>query len=123
MTGRKKEETRPFSLRLTKADRAMLERQAGRMALGSYIRARLLGGMEIPSRSPGMTALDRKALTQCLGELGRSRVAENLSRIRRTADAGLLPLTPETDAALRSACEAVVDMKRMLMAKLGIRER
>ena len=101
----------------------MLERQAGPLPLGTYIRARLLGGMEVPIRTPSMTALDRKALTQVLGELGRSGVAETLSGIRRTADAGMLSLTPETDAALRSACEAVVDMKRMLMTKLGIRER
>ena len=123
MSKKKKEETRPFSLRLTEAERAMLERQAERMPLGTYIRARLLGGMKIPSRTPSMTAVDRKALTKVLGELGRSNVAETLSAIRRTADAGLLPLTPETDAALRSACEAVIDMKRMLMTKLGIRER
>lgn len=110
----------PFSLRLTVEERAKLEQAAAGMALGAYIRVKLLGGDLTPRRTRGAAPVkDHAALAQVLGMLGHMRLANNLNQIARSANIGALPLTPEVEEELAKACAAVIAMKAELMRALG----
>lgn len=128
MQRQQKTESRPFSLRFTAEEREFLERKAGRLPLGTYIRSQLLEGMRASrrrNRPKGIQGVvkDHRLLGQVLGMLGQSGIARNLHQLAEAARVGTLQLTPETDVLLRTACEAVLEMKRLLMAALGIKER
>lgn len=117
---RKSRSLPPFSLRLTVEERAKLEQAAAGMALGAYIRMKLLGGDLTPRRTRGAAPVkDHAALAQVLGMLGHMRLANNLNQIARSANIGALPLTPEVEEELAKACAAVIAMKAELMRALG----
>ena len=119
----------PFSLRLTPEERRELEERAGRQPLGAYIRERLFaakhgGKTSDHRRARGQVSIkDHQMLAQVLALLGQSRLASNLNQLARAANAGALPVTPETEATLQSAAEDVAAIKSLLMRALGIRER
>jgi len=112
----------PFSLRLSTDERARLEAQADGMALGTYMRMRLLGR---DARGLNLRAVakvqDRKALARVLAQLGASRLANNVNQLARAANTGTLPVTPETEAELRRACINIQAMRADLMTALGQR--
>ena len=112
----------PFSLRLTFEERAILETAAAGMPVGAYIRERLFGS-EVSHRKPRGKApvKDHRALAQVLGALGASRLSSNLNQLAKAAHMGALPVTPETEAELKSACEAVGEMRHALVTALGQR--
>ena len=62
-------------------------------------------------------------LGQLLGELGRSGVPECLNELWGAARLGSLPVTPETEEALREACAAVKQMRHSLIRALGLRPK
>ncbi len=66
---------------------------------------------------------DHRALGQLLARLGESSLASNVNRLARAANSGFLPVTPDTEEALRSAAADIRVMKRLLMDALGIREQ
>lgn len=110
----------PFSLRLTFEERVALERAAGDMPLGAYIRGELFRGKSTRRRRPRKRPVkDYQALGQLLGELANARLANNLNQLARAANTGSLPVTPETEKALREACAEVQQMRTLLMAALG----
>lgn len=109
----------PFSLRLTFEERAALEKAAGNMPLGAYIRSQALGGKESRRRKKRRRPIkDHKALAYVLGELGKARLASNLNQLARAVNTGSLPVTPETEKALQEACNDVRKMRIMLMRAL-----
>ncbi len=115
----------PFSLRLTFDERATLERAAGDWPLGKYIRFKLLNGEEAPRRVRKRTRKplkDERALGQLLAELGKSRLANNLNQLAKASNTGSLPVTPDTERALRSACADVREMRNLLMRALGFHQ-
>lgn len=112
----------PFSLRLTFEQRTRLEREAGTMGVGAYIRSRLFGeaegtGKRTRTRYP---VKDEQALARVLGELGQSRIANNLNQLAKAANMGSLEVTPETEAELQDACAAIQAIRRDLIAALGL---
>lgn len=112
----------PFSLRLTFEERATLEKEAGNKPLGAFIRAKLFEGEEAPRRVRTRTRKpleDDRALARVLGELGKARLANNLNQLARAVNSGSLPVTPDTEAAIKEACAAVQDMRSDLMQALG----
>lgn len=114
----------PFSLRLTAAERARLMDEARDAPLGSYIKAKLLGDAPPPSlhRARSRIAIaDRQALAQALALLGRSRIASNLNQLAHAANIGLLPLDPETIGDLNGATSEVRELRRLIMAALGLK--
>lgn len=122
---RTKDDTRPFSLRFTREERAALERRAAGMSLAAYIRSRLF---ESKAAAPRQTrgkfpVKDQKALAKLLGMMGQSQLGANLKQLARDARMGTLPLNSETEHALTAACRAVLEMKALLMKALGIQER
>lgn len=92
----------PFSLRLTFEERAALEKAAAGMPLGAYIRSRLFDGRIPQRRTRGKFPVkDHAALGQVLGQLGKSRPANNLNQLARAANTGSLPVTPDTECSGR----------------------
>ncbi len=116
----------PFSLRLTFDERAILEHAAGDSPLGAYIRKRLLNGEEAPRKKAKKRKKsplkDEKALSKLLAELGKSRLANNLNQLARASNTGSLPVTPDTERALRSACSDIHEMRNLLMRALGFHQ-
>ncbi len=111
----------PFSLRLTFEERARLEQDAGSQSLGSYIRSKLFGEAAGGSRSRTRYPVkDEQALAKVLGELGQSRIANNLNQLAKAVNCGSLEVTPETEGQLLEACEAIKAMRRDLIAALGL---
>ena len=128
MTDIKPKTSKPFSIRLTAAERADLERRAGKLALGVYARSWLLGSAVARRRAPAARPLkspiaDKAALSQALALLGKAGLARSLSTLSEAARLGTLPVTPETEAALRRACADIARIKTAVMRALGIAER
>jgi hypothetical protein len=114
----------PFSLRLTFEERAKLERDAAGMALGAYIRSRLLDPETVAPRKRGKFPVkDHQALAQLLGLLGQSRLANNVNQLARAANTGSLAVTPDTEAALMSATADINHMRQLLIQALDIDAR
>lgn len=118
--GGKAAKPKPFSLRLTFAERAKLNAMAGDRPLGSYIRDRLLGDeadkRAFRSRHP---AVDKQALAHALSLLGQSRLSSNLNQIAKAVHLGTLPVGPDLEAELSAACAAIREMRDALIAALG----
>ncbi|MDJ0920574.1 MAG: plasmid mobilization relaxosome protein MobC [Henriciella sp.] len=115
----------PVTLRLTREERAQLERDAGDRTLSSYIRFRLFGEdvKPWPHRRPGKALhkphLDHVILAQLLGALGKSRLSNNLNQIAKAANIGALPVTDELSDELHAACADIRDMRRLLIKALN----
>lgn len=111
--------TRPFSIRLSDAERYQLKREAGSQPLGAYVRARLLDGAS--RRQAGNAAPDAKLLGQALGKLGRLQLAGSLSDLAMAARVGAIAITPELEHDLRTACREVREIRDLLMRAMGFR--
>lgn len=111
----------PFSLRLSFEERAQLEKDAAGVPLGRYIRDKVLDGKTRPRRRRGKFPVkDHEALGRVLGLLGGSRLSSNLNQLARAVHTGSLPVTPETEEAIKAACRDVRGMRRDLLKALGL---
>ncbi len=113
----------PFSLRLTFEERARLEREAGDMPLGAYIRSRLFDepASDHPPRQRKRPVKDHQVLGQLLGELGRSRIANNLNQLAKAANSGSLLLNEDAHRALLESFDSIRAMRTLLLTALGLR--
>ncbi len=112
----------PFSIRFSAEERALLERRAGRQALGSYIRAVLLDGKDV-QRMPPAPKIDYALLGQVLAKLGKSELSSSLCLLAAAAEHGALPVDEELESDLRAACAHIRAMRAMLIVALGVKER
>ncbi|MGH1439744.1 MAG: hypothetical protein ACRBBR_06510 [Cellvibrionaceae bacterium] len=114
--------TTPFTLRLTAAQRALLERKAGKLPLGDYIRQTALYCETVAIESENLyPANDSITTHQILAELGRSRISEHLNALAQSAKLGTLVLTEDESAVLIEACADIAMIRRRLMRALGHR--
>ena len=118
----KRKRPSPFSIRLSEADRSQLLAEAKGAPLGAYVKAKALGDPPLRIRRTGYSIEDRKALAQALALLGNGELTNSLSELGRAASIGALPLSPETEAALFEALNAVRDLRRLLVRALGLKE-
>jgi len=111
----------PMSIRFSEPEKALLQRKAGSLPLGTYIREAVLGPDASP-RAPRRQApiKDGEALGRLLGLLGQSRLANNLNQLAKAVNTGSLPVTPETEADLNRACAEIAQMRDLLLKSLGI---
>ena len=117
---RRKKRTPPFSLRLTEGERARLERDAGAMTLGAYVRLRLFGDNGPRSKHRMRRPVeDHASLARVLAALGQSALASNINQLAKAVHVGTLPATPDTKAALDDACADIAAIRRELMRALG----
>lgn len=113
----------PFSVRLSAEERARLEQAAAGMALGAYVRWRLLYPASPPPRHRGKVPVkDQAALARVLALLGQSRIASNLNQLAKAAHNGSLPLDDELARDLSEAALHVAAMRRMLVEALGLED-
>lgn len=109
----------PFSIRLTKSEKAALQQRAGGVPLGVFVRSKLLGE-EVAERSATQTPLkDADLLAKVLALLGQSALAPSLSLLAEQAAAGALYLDDATKAQLKQACDDVLAMRALLLEALG----
>ena len=101
----------PFCIRLSAAERAQLERDAGEMALGAYVKSRLFGG----SRPKPLQQFAARVLA-ILGSLG---LLDFLEALRRDQRAGLIALTPQLEAWLGRILGGIGKLRAELLAALG----
>ncbi len=115
----------PFSLRLTLEERAELEQRAHGMSMSAYIKERLFddNAPVKPRRQRKPRIKDYKALAQLLALLGSSRLSQNMNQLAKAAHVGNLPLQPDVERQLISACGDIHSMRVMLMRALGMRIR
>lgn len=111
----------PISFRVTDEERTALERAAAGLSLSDYIRSRLFGPDVKPRRTQGKYPVkDHTALARLLGQLGQSRLANNLNQLAKAVNTGSLPVTPETEHDIKRACEEVRLIRDALIQALGL---
>ncbi len=111
----------PFSLRFTCEERAQLERDAAGMSLGAYIRSRIFDDTLPKRRTRGKHPVkDHEELAKVLGELGRSRLANNLNQLAKATNSGSLEVSPDTERAIKDGCADIRWMRQVLMSALGL---
>lgn len=113
--------TTPVAIRVTAEERERLVAAAGNRSLGDYIRERLFGGETRPRRVKIPTN-DARQLAHILAAFGQSEVPASLRELSQAAAQGALPVTPETEDVIRSACAATIQMRGDLMRALGLEE-
>lgn len=106
----------PFSLRLSKTEKAELLAKADGLSLSAYIKSQLFSGSQYRSRA---RQVDREALGRVLSALGQSRISQNLNQIAKAAHMGALPVTPELLEELDQTCAELKAMRQDIMAALG----
>jgi preprotein translocase subunit SecD len=106
----------PFSLRLSFAEKAALRDLAGDMPLGAYIKAVLSDAIQNKKKIAPRT--DPEALGRVLGQLGKSKLSQNVNQLAKAVNVGALPVTPETESELRQACADIAAMRQELMRAL-----
>lgn len=95
--------------------------EAGDMPLGAYIISRVLNaGAPPPRQRRGLGSEDRELIGRALGQLGQSRLANNFNQLAKLANSGALPVTPDTEAALQQGVAEIAEMRRILIAALGL---
>lgn len=109
----------PFSIRLNESERAKLENEAQGVPLGTYIKAKALGGRALRgSASLG----DRRAFAQALGLIGQTRFASNLNQLAHLGHIGALAFTPEVQEELRDALKHIAEIRALLLRATGSRK-
>ena len=115
----------PFPVRFSEAERACLERQAGDLTLGSYIRQELLKGFDQretrPRRRLHAPTVNQKKVSALLAAMGQSRIPNNLNQLAKAANCGTLETSEEVQKQLEEACAAVLAMREALFIALGLR--
>ena len=112
----------PFSIRLSDDERAYLERKAGRLPLGAYARAKLLGDEEAPRRkAAAKPSVDYAMLGQVLGKLGKSEQVACLFLLLLAAEKNRVTMSEDDRAALHESCAAVREVRAAVMGALGLR--
>ena len=122
MATRKGQTTAPVSIRLSVEERRRLESAAGKRTLSDYIRERLFGDQS-PRRQMRNPKLDARLLAQLLGRFGQAELASSMRDLSQSVRTGALPVTAETEKALRDACVEVAEIRADLMRALGLVER
>ena len=112
---------KPFSIRLTEAERRTLIERSGGRPLGAFVRDIVLATDGRARRRSAPTPVkDHQSLARVLAALGQSRIANNLNQIAKAANIGALPVTPEVESEIVEACAAVVSMRQHLLRALGL---
>lgn len=114
--------TAPISIRLTEDERIRLERDAQGSGLSAYVRKKLFGEPDARKSPVRMPTSSARQFAHILAALGQSDISANLRELSAAARTGSLPVTPETDEAILTACHAVERMRADLLKALGLRE-
>lgn len=115
-------QAKPFAIRLTDQERQELERRAGEMALGTYIKIALFAeGVKPRARGMRVPVKDHVRLAELLALLGSSRLSESMNGLYEAAKSGTLYVDDDVPVAIKKACDDICVMRLMLMQSLGFR--
>lgn len=121
----KRKRPSPFPVRFSEDERAYLEKLAGDLSLGSYIRQELLkdfGHKETQARRKlHKPNINDQKVSALLAGLGQSRIPNNLNQLAKAANCGTLETTDDIEKQLEEACAAVLAMREALFMALGLR--
>ena len=108
------------TVRFTQDEHTQVKRDARGTNLSAHIRSCVLirGGLR-----KNMPAKDREAIAQILGQLGQSRIANNLNQIAHHANCGSLLLDEKTEQEINIACAHIAWMRIKLIEALGLKSR
>ena len=109
---------KPVSIRLSEAERAWLEREAGELSLSAFIRQRVFGA---PRGLKDRAISDPEALGKALHLLAQAEIGKSLRLIAEAVAHGTLSLDAAVQEELVAACAAVQDTRRLLVVALGVR--
>ena len=113
-------ELSPFTLRLTRAERARLEEMAAGMTLSAYVRACVFAEDTRLRKSHACDAsAEKKAMAEALALLGQSRIASNLNQLAHHANLGILIEDDGVKAQISEANAHLSAIRTALMAGLG----
>lgn len=118
--------SKPFSIRLSEEERAILEREAGSLSLAAHARRKLIGDATTsrrgkrPARRRHTPQVDQVALGRALALLGRAELLRRLDELATAAIMGALPLGPELIEELHATCAHIRAMREALMEALNV---
>lgn len=112
-----------LSVPFTPEQMADLGRRAGQRPLSAFVREQLFPANDnTPPQSARKKASDKVAwAAKVLALLGST--SSSLKAIAHATASGLLPFSPDTEAAILKACADIAEMKSALMKALRVRER
>jgi hypothetical protein len=105
----------PLSIRLNDAERDDLLHRANGEALSSYVKRCVFGKRSFSGR------MSQEQVALLLAKLASCGLAGSLSDLSEAAKLGVLPVTSDTEQALRQACTDIADMRLILLQSLGKR--
>jgi hypothetical protein len=116
----------PMSFRVTEGERAQIRKDAGKVAVSTYIRQRLLGERAVQrkplhAQKQRQPVIDHTMLAQLLGMLGQSELATSLMAPALAAQSGAMPVDEAVTEKLHNACDCAQDMRVMLITALNIK--
>ncbi|PCI85551.1 MAG: hypothetical protein COB24_12615 [Hyphomicrobiales bacterium] len=116
-----KDPRKPFPIRLNGEERTYLKNKAGKLALGTYIRAQILNNQSKPSsRAKATPCHDDVVLARILATLGAKNISQNLGLIAKATEQGTLYVDDQVKSEIKQACEDVQIMRYVLMSALGL---
>ena len=110
----------PFSLRLSEEERKALDELADGQPWGTYIKDAIFERQVRPRTRGAKPVKDRAELARLLGLLGASRISQNINQLARAANTGSLPVNRDVHDALLESCDAVRNMRTLLLTALGL---
>lgn len=106
----------PLSVRLSANERAKLEKQAGGLALGAYIKSVVFGDAAPKYRKRKTPpSAEKQLLAEILARLSDTRSSANLNQIAKHLNQGTLVLDDGLEADLRRAVAEVAWMRTTLV--------
>lgn len=111
----------PLSIRLSSDERSRLEREAGSVPLGTFIKSKIFGEPAGRVRRP-QTVRDEHTIAQLLARLGASGLAAHMRELADAARSGSLACDDEVASLIRTACADIESMRSMLVTALGLKD-
>lgn len=120
----------PLSIRLTFAERALLEKKAAGQSLSAYIKNEVFGGSGGPALGLGLTIgvtrrarPDARLLAQILAKLGETNLSLSMNELAQAANTGSLYVDETVRSQLVEACADIAEIRLLLLEALGKRRR
>ena len=110
-----------FPIRLTDDELAYLRSKAGRRPLSAWCREQLLGSRAEKRIELKQPQLEDQQYASLLAALGESRLSSNVNQLAKHANMGTLEIGPDTEAELRYAVQAIIEMRKALFIALGLK--
>ena len=112
----------PLSLRLSKQERAELNKLANGQPLGSYIKKQIFGNSKHNKPQQKPIIHDQKSVARVLRGLAESDTIKTIDALAIKHNAENLTLSSEAEYALRQACSDISYMRRSLVLALGLKD-